>query len=328
MSLLELRGIRHRYHPRGATVLDGVNLELNPGEIVALVGESGCGKTTLGKIAVGLVRPTEGTARFAGVETWKLGGRRHREERRGVQMVHQDPYASLNPGLTLLETLSAGMVEHGLARRRERRQRALDLLKLVGLDARESILDAYPHQLSGGQRQRIGIARALAVDPRLIVADEPVSMLDVSIRIAILDLMLRLREERGLGYLFITHDLGVVRYFASGERVGVVYFGNLVEEGTAEDLVAHPLHPYTQLLLGAVPVPDPRYVRSRPRFSYRRVDASAEPGTGCPFSGQCPLVTRECTEEKPPLTMLDGRRVACFHAGEGVDPRTRQGAVN
>ncbi len=315
MSLLSLDHIRHRYDKKSSqNVLNNVSVSIEQNDILALVGESGCGKTTLGKIAVGLVKPSEGVVSFKGSDISGLKGSGYHNYRRGVQLVHQDPYASLNPTQSIYETLSAGLIRHKLCSRRDRRDRVKDFLKTVGLDPTDDFLHRYPHQLSGGQRQRVGVARALVVQPQLIVADEAVSMLDVSMRVSILDLLLQLKEDRGLSYLFITHDFGVVRYFAEGYRIGVLYFGALVEEGSCAELIERPLHPYTYTLLSAVPIPDPRWNRSRTPVVLRNLDDTAMPAQGCPFVQRCPFSDQHCREETPPLRSFDGQhKSACFH---------------
>lgn len=264
MSLLEVRGVNHTYDTgTGRPVLHDVSLSTQEGEIVALVGESGCGKTTLGRLIAGLHEPSRGSIAFEGGDIARLKGRQRKQWRRQVQMVHQDPYGSLNPGLTLGSTLAPGMLQHKLANWRTVQQEMIKLLQQVGLDATPAFLQRYPHQLSGGQRQRVSIARAISLQPKLIVADEVTSMLDVSMRVAILDLLLSFQRDRGIGYVFISHDFGVVRYFAQGGRIAVMFFGYIVEEGPVEDLITAPKHPYTHMLLQAIPVPDPVLVRKR-----------------------------------------------------------------
>jgi oligopeptide/dipeptide ABC transporter ATP-binding protein len=316
MSLLEIRHVTHRYESgSGRPVLNDVELEVDEGEIVAIVGESGCGKTTLGRLAAGLAEPTRGTIAFDGEDVATLRGRSRKSWRRQVQLVHQDPYGSLNPGLTIGSTLAPGLLEHRLATRRTVQQSMVDLLQQVGLDATPAFLQRYPHQLSGGQRQRVSIARAISLRPRLVIADEVTSMLDVSMRVAIMDLLLSFQRERGLGFLFISHDFGVVRYFAQGGRIVVMFFGVVVEEGPVEQLITAPKHPYTHMLLESVPVPDPEVARSRPVETKQLIgEASA---TGCVFAGRCPMVQDRCRQEAPPLVELGGRhRSACFYADQ------------
>lgn len=314
MSLLEVDGITHRYATTaGRPVLNDVSLSVDTKQIVAVVGESGCGKTTLGKLIVGLMRPSFGQIRFDGDNIWELKKDGFRRWRRAVQMVHQDPYSSLNPGLTIGNMLGSALLHHKLVSRRDLDEELLRILRQVGLDATPAFLRRYPHQLSGGQRQRAAIARAISLQPRLIVADEVTSMLDVSMRVAILDLLLQFQAERDLTYVFISHDFGVVRYFAQGGgRIVVMFFGVVVEEGTSEDVINHPQHPYTYLLLQSIPVPDPT-------LSDREVgefdeNVEGEPASqGCIYSNRCPFAEAKCHESRPPLVEVGpGHRAACF----------------
>ncbi|MCL6442411.1 MAG: ABC transporter ATP-binding protein [Alicyclobacillus sp.] len=315
MSLVSVEHLNYRYHPRARrNVLNDINLSIGSNEIYGLVGESGCGKSTLGKIIAGVVKAEDGVVRFEDKNIQTLKGNDFRRYRRGIQMVHQDPYASLNPSITIYETLSAGMLAHKLVSRRDAPTRVKELLDAVGLDASDDFLHRYPHQLSGGQRQRVGIARALAVDPKFMIADESVSMLDVSMRISVLDVMLKLKEEKGLSYLFITHDFGVISYFAEGYRIGVLYYGVLVEEGICAEVIRTPLHPYTYTLLSAVPIPDPKMTRRRTRIELRNIDDVEAPSTGCCFANRCPFATARCSEETPRLTeVAPGHKTACFY---------------
>ncbi|MCL6443561.1 MAG: ABC transporter ATP-binding protein [Alicyclobacillus sp.] len=315
MTLLSVENLSH-YYDRTSKIptLRNIQIDMDTNDIVALVGESGCGKTTLGKIVSGLIKPTQGTVRFEGKNIYQLTRASWNEYRRSVQMVHQDPYASLNPSLTILETLSAGILQHKIVSRRNVHERVREILSRVGLPTEESFLRRYPHQLSGGQRQRVVIARALAVEPKLIVADECVSMLDVSMRVSVLDLLLNLKREDGLSFLFISHDFGVVRYFASGYRIAVLYFGVLVEEGICEDVIANPQHPYTYALLSAVPVPDPKLNRSRETVHLKTVDEGPRRADGCPFYSRCPFSEPRCQRETPPLVDVGSKhRTACFY---------------
>lgn len=284
-----------RWHVRTTRGLvkavDGVSFEARQGEIVCLVGESGCGKTTTGKIAAGLLKPTGGRVLFEGTDITSLKGRDFTRFRRGVQLVHQDPYASINPMHTIRETMSTPLLRHGFASGAQAaRRRAAELLDLVDLTPSNDFLDKYPHQLSGGQRQRVAIARALTVEPRFIVADEPVSMVDVSIRISLLNTMLRLQRELNTGFLFITHDLALARYFAWEGRIGVMYVGRMVEMGRAPDLVANPQHPYTRALLSAVPEADPEVTRTKARVELRSLEIPSlyRLPAGCTFHPRCP----------------------------------------
>lgn len=315
MTMMELVEVSHRYGgaASGLNVLDHVNLELAPKEIAAVVGESGCGKTTLGRIVTGLVRPLAGEVRFEGVEISRLGRRADRRYRRAVQLVHQDPYASLNPALPIGDILGAAMLHHGIISRRGLEGELLRLLDLVGLEGAPGLLRRYPHQLSGGQRQRVAIARAVSLHPALIVADEAVSMLDVSMKVAIMQLMLDIHRKESLSYLFISHDLGVVRQFARQGRTIVMFYGVIVEEGPTEVVINTPRHPYTRLLLTALPVPDPRVARIR-RQEAGPVDPGGVPSaTGCVFANRCPMVEEECRRARPALTeAAPGHRTACL----------------
>jgi oligopeptide/dipeptide ABC transporter ATP-binding protein len=318
MSLLSVEHVTHRYQTArdDRPVLRDVSVEIEPGQTLAVVGESGCGKTTLGRAITGLLRPAAGTVNFDGVDISKLRGAGFRRYRRSVQLIHQDPYGALNPGLTVEETISAGLRHHRIVPRRELHGEVQRLLGLAGLDTGRDFLQRYPHQLSGGQRQRLVIARSMALRPSLIVADEAVSMLDVSMRISILDLLKSLGESHGLAYLFISHDFGVVRYFAAGEKLIVMFFGVVVESGPVEEVIASPRHPYTYLLLDAIPEPDPRRARRRrseaTRLAAERVEATPS-DTGCIFANRCPFVRDRCHTDTPPADSADGHWGACWY---------------
>jgi len=314
LSLLEVATVSHWYATSGdRPVLDDVSLEMTDSQVVAVVGESGCGKTTLGRLVAGLMPPTLGSLRFDGRDIWSLRGKERRAWRRAVQLVHQDPFASLNPGLTIASTLGAALVHHKLVSRRNLQEALLALLAQVGLDADPDFLRRYPHQLSGGQRQRVAIAAAVSLQPSLIVADEVTSMLDVSMRVAMLDLLASLGAEHNIAYLFISHDLGVVRYFAAGGRVMVMFFGVVVEEGPTEQIIFEPRHPYTYLLLEAVPVPDPDLARHRLDSGGSDMREGEPSDQGCVFSNRCPFAEERCHKERPSLVEgSTGHRVACF----------------
>lgn len=308
--------------------VDGVSLTVRRGETYGLVGESGCGKTTLGRALLRLVEPTGGRVEFDGVDIGTLKGERMRRLRRRMQMVFQDPLSSLDPRQSVESLLVEGMRAHGLDTDRERtRARLKELLASVGLP--ENALRRYPHEFSGGQRQRIGIARALALQPDLIVADEPVSALDVSVQAQVLNLLEELQDEFGLTYLVIAHDLAVVRHIS--DRIGVMYLGSLVEEADSEALYEQPLHPYTKALLSAVPVPDPVVEDTREQILLSGdLPSPAAPPSGCRFHTRCPWKQESrCDTERPALRELSaGHRVACHYAEDilagRITPRSEQ----
>ncbi len=305
--LLSVRNLSTHFPLRGGLfgrvrgtvkAVDGVSLDLYPGETLGIVGESGCGKTTLGRSILRLVEPTFGSIQFDGVDFRSLKGKALRSMRRHLQIIFQDPFSSLNPRLTVGATIREGIVVHKLAQGSEVDRRVAQLLEEVGL--RPEYASKYPHEFSGGQRQRIGIARALAVEPRVIVCDEPVSALDVSVQAQVINLLKDLQKSRGLSYLFIAHDLSVVEHMA--DRVAVMYLGRFVEEATSADLYREPLMPYTQALLSAVPVPDPE--RKRLRIVLQGdPPSSANPPSGCVFHPRChhPARDRACEVIVPPL---------------------------
>jgi oligopeptide/dipeptide ABC transporter ATP-binding protein len=319
--LLSVEHVSHRYETArdDRPVLKDVSLEIEPGQTLAVVGESGCGKTTLGRAIVGLVQPSAGTVSFEGKDIAKLSGADRRRYRHSVQLVHQDPYGALNPGLTVEESLAGGLRYQRIVPRRELRGEVERLLGLAGLDTTPAFLERYPHQLSGGQRQRLVIARAMALRPSLLVADEPVSMLDVSMRLSILDLLKSLGQSHGLAYLFISHDFGVVRYFATGGRIIVMFFGVVVESGPVEEVVARPRHPYTFLLLDAIPEPNPRLARRRrseaTRIAAERIEAYPA-DVGCIFANRCPFARERCHTDRPPAMPVggaEGHTSACWY---------------
>ncbi|HEY8425016.1 MAG TPA: ABC transporter ATP-binding protein [Limnochordales bacterium] len=297
------RGLRVR-------AVEKVTFSIARGEIFALVGESGSGKTTVGRTVIGLYRPTGGTVRFDGVDVHSLSGSALYAFKRRAQIIFQDPYASLNPRMTVGEIIGEALDTHRLTRtRKERQERIAELLSVVGLSPEHA--GRYPHEFSGGQRQRIGIARALAVDPEFVVADEPISALDVSIQAQVVNLLARLQRERRLTYLFIAHDLSMVRHIS--DRVGVMYLGRLVETGPTAEVYRQPLHPYTQGLLSAVPIPDPRRERGRQRIPMEgEIPSPINPPSGCPFRTRCPHAKPICAEVEPSLTeVAPDHRVAC-----------------
>jgi oligopeptide transport system ATP-binding protein len=291
--------------------VDGVSLTINEGETLGLVGESGCGKSTLSRTILQLTAPTSGSVRFCGEELVGRSRRSLRPLRRQMQMIFQDPYASLNPRKRVGQIIGEPIELHGLASGRDVNRRVQELLDRVGLSAEHA--SRYPHEFSGGQRQRIGIARALALRPKLIIADEPVSALDVSVQAQIVNLMKDLQEELGLSYLFVAHDLGVVRHVS--DRVAVMYLGRIVESAPAAQLYDRPLHPYSNALLSAVPIPDPKLNFARERLVLEGdVPSPIDPPSGCHFHTRCPWTTEVCDVDDPVLEELESAHaVACHH---------------
>jgi oligopeptide/dipeptide ABC transporter ATP-binding protein len=314
-SLLELEHLQMSFPVRSGPfgggsgtvrAVDDVSLTLGDGETLGLVGESGCGKTTLARCVTRLLKPTDGAVRFCGADITRAGTRELRQYRADMQMVFQDPQGSLNPRKRIGQIVGAG-----IRTARDRERRVAELLVQVGLSAEH--VNRFPHEFSGGQRQRIGIARALAVRPRLIILDEPVSALDVSVQAQIVNLLDDLQDELGLSYIFVAHDLAVVRHVS--DRIAVMYLGKLVELAPAESLYASPVHPYTSSLLGAIPIADPRASRQRTRRPARgEVASPLSPPTGCRFHPRCPFTTDICRSVEPPMTTYpDGHQAACHH---------------
>jgi len=292
--------------------VDGVSFTVEAGRTLALVGESGCGKSTVGRLVLRLLDPTAGTVRFEGRDISALGERELRSFRRRAQLVFQDPYASLNPRMNVGQNLAEPLAQHALVPAAHRPARVAELLRLVGLEPR--FARRYPHEFSGGQRQRIAIARALAVEPKLIVCDEPVSALDVSIRAQVLNLLRDLQRRLGLADMFISHDLAVVKHIA--DRVAVMNLGRIVEIGSADALFAAPRHPYSRALLSAVPVPKPRADRDR-IILQGDMPSALNPPSGCRFHTRCPFVIARCRVENPPLVAdAGGHAAACHRVGE------------
>ncbi|RDD63835.1 ABC transporter ATP-binding protein [Ferruginivarius sediminum] len=315
-ELLQVRDLRKYYwkklgllRPTTQTVhaVDGISFDLRERETLGLVGESGCGKSTAGRSVLRLIEPTSGEISFNGRDVLKFDSENLRAMRREAQMVFQDPFGSLNPRLTVAQIVEEPLVIHERMTGSERRERAGEMLATVGL--RPEHLDRFPHEFSGGQRQRIGIARALMLNPRLLVADEPVSALDVSVQAQVLNLMGDLQERFGLAYLLIAHDLGVVRYIC--HRVAVMYLGEIVETAPVDDLIRSPLHPYTEGLVSAVPVTHPR-LRHRREGLRGEVASPLNPPAGCRFHPRCPYAMPICSEQRPPMReVADQRHVAC-----------------
>ena len=322
MALLEIRDLRTYFpirspllsrHLGDVRAVDGVTLDVEDGETLGLVGESGCGKSTLGRSILRLIEPTGGSIEFEGRNMLALGYAEMRDMRRRMQIIFQDPYASLNPRMRVGEIIGEGLRIHGLASGPERRDVVMRILNRVGL--REDHYDRYPHEFSGGQRQRIGIARALVFQPRMIIADEPVSALDVSIQAQILNLLDELQSEFRLTYIFISHDLRVVEHVS--HRVAIMYLGKIVEVGGSKAIYADARHPYTRALLSAVPMPDPDAKNKRDRVLLQGdVPSPANPPTGCSFHPRCPFAEKICAEIEPPLEEDgDGHLIACHVFG-------------
>jgi len=322
-TLLEVNGLKKYFHVGQGLItarfgkyvkaVDDISFAVEEGETLGLVGESGCGKSTTGRCINRLLEPTAGAIRFADIDVRKLRARKLKYYRRDVQFIFQDPYASLNPRMTFGEIMAEPLVIHGIGTRKEREERAKEMLKTVGLNPEH--IHRYPHEFSGGQRQRVGIARALMLRPKMIVCDEPVSALDVSIQAQIINLLEELQHEFGLTYLFIAHDLAVVRHIC--DRVAVMYLGKIVELGGWKEVYNAPNHPYTQSLLSAVPVPDPEKQRSRARIILRGdVPSPIDPPTGCRFHTRCPIAQFPiCKDVEPPLDEVAiGHRAACHFA--------------
>jgi oligopeptide transport system ATP-binding protein len=321
--LLEVRDLKVHFAVRRGLLqravgtvkaVDGISFDVARGTTLGLVGESGCGKSTTGRALLRLVEPTSGSVRLGGTDLVKLSDRDLRRERRRMQMIFQDPYASLNPRMTILDTVAEPLGIHGLVKTsRERLLRVAQLLETVGLEP--AYMRRYPHEFSGGQRQRIGIARALALSPELIVADEPVSALDVSIQAQIVNLLAQLQKDLGLTYLFIAHDLAVVRHLS--REIAVMYLGRIVERASTEALFARPAHPYTQALLSAIPIPDPKIERKRKRLVLTGdVPSPLNPPPGCHFHTRCPYVMDRCKTEEPLLRERGEGHVAACHLDE------------
>ncbi len=314
--LLEARDLTKKFplsRRRCVHAVGGVTLSVNAGETLAIVGESGCGKSTLGRMLIGALPPTSGEVRFRGHTITGLKEREFSAYRRQLQLIFQDPYASLDPRMKVRDLIAEPLVTHRVCETKdELTQRVLDLMKAVGIPA--DYLNRYPHQFSGGQRQRIGIARAIALDPALVVCDEPVSALDVSVQNQILNLLRELQEERGLTYVFISHDLSVVRHIS--DRICVMFLGKVMEIGPTEDVFAEARHPYTQFLLDSVLPPDPHRRGKSVRLLAGEPPSPVDPPSGCCFRTRCPFATELCASKEPTLRRAGSVEVACHHQSQ------------
>lgn len=321
MSLVKINNLKKYFSIRSGffnretgsiKALDGIDLEIKEGETLGLVGESGCGKSTLGRVLLKLLPASSGTIEYAGRDLSQLSDAQMKEMRKHMQIVFQNPYASLDPRMTVRQILSEPFLVHKIASGKELDDKVEELIKLVGLAS--SMLDRYPHEFSGGQRQRIGIARALALRPKLIVADEPVSALDVSVQAQILNLLLNLKREFNLTYLFIAHNLDVVRYIS--DRVAVMYLGRIVEIGECKAVYEKPLHPYSKALISAAPVPDPAYSHDERIILKGDLPSPANPPSGCRFHTRCPMAEDKCKVDDPALREIEPGHFSACHFAE------------
>lgn len=315
-NFVEVQGLRKFFNVGNNRVLKAVNdisFNIKKGETLGLVGESGCGKSTAGRTIIRLYEPTAGSVKVDGVDVTKLSKSQMKAQRRKMQMIFQDPFASLNPRMTILDIIGEALDIHGLAgSKAERKRRVEELLELVGLNAEHA--SRFPHEFSGGQRQRIGITRALAVEPKFIICDEPISALDVSIQAQVINLLMDLQKKMGLTYLFVAHDLSMVKYMS--DRVAVMYLGKIVEIASSDELYANPQHPYTTALLSAIPVPDIDDESRKERIVLQGdLPSPINPPSGCPFRTRCPAATERCAQEVPELRETrPGHLAACHYA--------------
>lgn len=317
--MISVRNLKKYFNVGGGKLkaVDGLNFDIYKGETFGLVGESGCGKTTAGRTIIKLYTPTDGEVIFNGKNIYKLPKKEMQEVRKDFQMIFQDPYASLNPRMTVENIVAESLDIHNITKnKKERRKKVISLLKLVGLS--EEHADRFPHEFSGGQRQRIGIARALALNPKFIVCDEPISALDVSIQAQVVTLLKDLQDKFGLTYLFIAHDLSMVRYIS--DRVGVMYLGHMMELAASENLYTDALHPYTKALLSAIPIPDPEVQRNRKRIMLDGdVPSPIDPKEGCRFVDRCAYAIDRCRIETPEFRELKPKHFVACHRAEEIN---------
>lgn len=317
MALVEIKHLKKYYNtPRGLLhAIDDVTMDIEKGKTIGIVGESGCGKSTLGKTLIRMEDATDGEVYFDGKEVTHMSQHEFKNMRMRMQMIFQDPYASLNPRMTVGEIIKEPMIIHNIYQTDEEREnRVVELLKIVGL--KPDHIRRYPAEFSGGQRQRIGIARALAVNPKFIVCDEPISALDVSIQAQVINLLENIQKEMGLSYLFIAHDLSMVKHIS--DRIGVMYLGHMVEVGKSNDVYQRPLHPYTVALLSAIPIPDPDTAKKKQRIILEgEIPSPINTPAGCPFASRCPRATDRCFKETPKPLQVGDRIVSCFIYDKG-----------